>query len=143
MKKSALIIIAIFFAITGVLAQTPNEFKYQAVLRNADGTIIAGESVTVNISILQGNTIGISVFNETHIVSTTAQGLINLNIGSVSDLSVVDFSADTYFIEITVNNIVMGTSQLLSVPYALQAKIAETADYNTLTNLPSLFSADY
>lgn len=144
MKKLSLILLSILFAITGVLAQTPNEFKYQAVLRNADGTIIVEESVTVDISILQGSESGISVFDETHSVTTTAQGLINLNIGSVEDLSILDFSADTYFIEISINSTVMGTSQLLSVPYALTAKnvendLVDDADADPTNEFQDLF----
>ena len=122
MKKLTLLLVAILFAVTGILAQTPNQFKYQAVLRNADGTIMAEESVTVDIDILQGSATGTSVFTEQHSVTTTAQGLINLNIGSVSDMSVVDWSSATYFIEISVNGTEMGTSQLLSVPYAMYAE---------------------
>ncbi len=125
MKKLSLVLVAILFAVTGILAQTPNQFKYQAVLRNADGTIMANEAVTVDISILQGSASGTSVFTEQHSVTTTAQGLINLNIGSVEDLSVVDWSSATYFIEISVNSTVMGTSQLLSVPYAMHASTVE------------------
>jgi len=125
MKKISLIIVAIIFTITGIFAQTPNEFKYQAVLRNAEGAIMPEESVTVDISILQGSVTGPSVFDETHVVTTTAQGLINLNIGSINDMSAVDFSSDIYFVEITVNDVLMGTSQLLSVPYALMAKNVE------------------
>ena len=143
MKKLTLVLVAILFAITGILAQTPNEFKYQAVLRDASGAIMASEAVTVDISILQGSASGTSVFTEQHNVTTTAQGLINLNIGSVEDLSVVDFSADTYFIEISVNGTIMGTSQLLSVPYALQAKEVENVDYSQITNTPTLFDGDY
>ena len=136
MKKLSLVLVAILFAVTGILAQTPNEFKYQAVLRDAGGQIMEEEAVTVDISILQGSASGTSVFDEQHSVTTTAQGLINLNIGSVEDLSVVDFSADTYFIEISVNSTVMGTSQLLSVPYALYAKEVENVDYSQITNTP-------
>ena len=146
MKKLTLVLVAILFALTGIMAQTPNEFKYQAVLRDASGNILANQSVTVDISILQGSASGTSVFSETHNVTTTAQGLINLNIGSVEDLSVVDFNADTYFIQISVNSTVMGTSQLLSVPYALQAKTAEnvfSGDYNDLSNLPTLFDGAF
>ena len=143
MKKLTLVLVTILFAVTGILAQTPHLFKYQAVLRDESGAIMASEAVTVDISILKGSAGGTSVFDETHNVTTTAQGLINLNIGSVEDLSVVDFSNDTYFIEITVDGTVMGTSQLLSVPYALQAKTAETADYNSLTNLPTLFDGKW
>ena len=99
---------------------------------------MASEAVTVDINILQGSASGTSVFTEQHSVTTTAQGLINLNIGSVEDLSVVDFSSDTYFVEISVNGSVMGTSQLLSVPYALQAKEVESVDYLQITNTPDL-----
>ncbi len=122
MKKLTLVLVAILFAVTGVLAQTPNEFKYQAVLRDASGVVMASEAVTVDISILQGSASGTSVFTEQHSVTTTAQGLINLNIGSVEDMSSVDWSSATYFIEISVNSTVMGTSQLLSVPYAMYAE---------------------
>ncbi len=122
MKKVSLVLLAILLAVTGVLAQTPNEFKYQAVLRNADGTIMAEESVAVDISILEGSASGTSVFDESHSVTTTAQGLINLNIGSVENMSSVDWSADIYFVEISVNSTLMGTSQLLSVPYAMYAE---------------------
>lgn len=143
MKKITLLLTAILFTITGIFAQTPNQFKYQAILRDASGNILANEEADVDISILQGSATGTSVFDETHNVTTTAQGLINLNIGSVSDMSVIDWSADIYFVEITVNGTIMGTSQLLSVPYALYAKIAETADYNNLTNLPTLFDGNW
>ena len=127
MKKLSLLLTAILFAVTGILAQTPNQFKYQAVLRNADGTIITDEEVVIDIAILQGSDSGTEVFAETYSVTTTAQGIINLNIGSQNDMSVVDWSADIYFIKITVDEIWMGTSQLLSVPYALHAETAETA----------------
>ena len=138
MKKLSLVLVAILFAVTGILAQTPNQFKYQAVLRDASGAIMASQAVTVDISILQGSASGTSVFTEQHSVTTTAQGLINLNIGSENDLSVVDWSADIYFIEISVNSTVMGTSQLLSVPYAMNAKTAETVDYANVTNTPTI-----
>ncbi len=121
MKKLTLLFVTLFL-ITGIMAQSPNQFKYQAVLRDAEGNIIAGENTIIDISILKGSVSGSSVFDEQHIVSTTERGVINLNIGSVSDLSVVDWSADTYFIEISVNGTLMGTSQLLSVPYALYAE---------------------
>ncbi len=127
MKKLTLVLVAILFAVTGIFAQTPNQFKYQAVLRDADGTIMTDENASVYLEILQGSISGTSVFDETHNVTTTAQGLINIDIGSEKDMSVVDWSADIYFIKITVNGTEMGTSQLLSVPYALHAETAETA----------------
>lgn len=141
MKKLTLVLVAILFAITGILAQTPNQFKYQAALRDVNGGVMASKSVIVDISILQGSVTGTSVFTEQHSRTTTEQGLINLNIGSASSLSVIDWSAAIYFIKISIDGTEIGTSQLLSVPYALQAKTAETAetaDYNNLTNLPTI-----
>jgi len=143
-KISVVLIITLIhqFSITSVMAQTPNQFKYQAVLRDASGNILANQNVKVDIAILQGSASGTSVFSETHNVTTSAQGLINLNIGSVSDLSVVDFSADTYFVQITVDGTIMGTSQLLSVPYALTAKNVETVHFSQITDKPTTIS-DY
>ena len=121
MKKFTSLLVALFI-VTGILAQAPAQFKYQAVLRDADGQIMANEDVTLDISILRSDVSGSSVFDEQHIVTTTELGVINLDIGSVSDLSTVDWGADSYFIEISVNGTVMGTSQILSVPYALYAE---------------------
>lgn len=112
MKKIILSLIGIISCIS-LLAQAPNQFKYQAVLRNADGSVMAEESVTILISILKSD-LTTTVFEETHNTTTTKQGLIALNIGSIEDLSVVDWTSDEYFIEISVNGTVIGTSQLLS-----------------------------
>lgn len=151
-KKINFLVLAMFLSITSAIAQIPSQFKYQAVLRDANGNIMSNEDIDLSISILQGSASGTSVFTETHSTTTTAQGLINLNVGSIEDLSIVDFSSDIFFIEISMNGTVMGTSQLLSSPCALAAKtaktaetagIAETADYNSLSNLPTLFSGSY
>ncbi len=138
MKKISVVFVVILITITGILAQTPEMFKYQAVLRDGGGIIKANETVTIDISILQSD-LTTSVFYETHAdIITTAQGLINLNIGSIENMNGVDWTADEYFIEITVNGTVMGASQLLSVPYAIQAKEVENVDYSQITNIPNL-----
>jgi len=85
------------------------------------------------ISILKSD-LTTSVFKETHATTTTAQGLINLDIGSIEDLSAIDWSIDTYYIEISVNGTAIGTSQLLSVPYALHSKTAEAVSSYTETD---------
>ncbi len=138
MKKITLILVAVLFAVTGIFAQTPMQFKYQAILRDAGGTAITNEAEVVVIDILEGSAAGVSIFNETHNVTTTSQGLINLNVGSINDMSGIDWSANTYFIKITVGSTVMGTSQLLSVPYAMTAKTAETIDYTNVANTPAI-----
>ncbi len=126
MRKLSLLLVFAVLAISSAFAQTPEQFKYQAVLRNADGDIMASETVNVNIKILQGAADGTEVFSEDHLnINTSAQGLININIGDTEDLSTIDWANDTYFIKISVNGAELGTSQLLSVPYALNAKTAE------------------
>jgi len=128
MKQLKIILIVLLLYMQGIQAQTPSQFKYQAVLRDINGEALTNQPVDIEVVILKGSTVGESVFSENHSLTTNAQGLINVNIGSVNDLSVIDWSADNYFIQISVDGNIMGTSQLLSVPYALSAQKAETYD---------------
>jgi len=126
MKKTILLSILLLVTTINIFAQSiPNQFKYQAVLRDASGELLINESVDLDIVLLQGSPTGTIVFTENHNLTTTTQGLINLNIGSINDLSMVEWATDTYFVEISINGVVMGTSQLLSVPYALHANTVE------------------
>jgi hypothetical protein len=141
--KLGFLYIIFLFSFVSLQAQTPQQFKYQAVLRDLSGNVIADEQKNIQIEILKGSTSGIVVFSETHSVTTTSNGNINLNIGSQNSMSAIDWSVDSYFLKISVDNIEFGISQLLSVPYALNAQFAETADYNSLSNLPILNSANW
>jgi hypothetical protein len=108
------------------IAQAPGQFKYQAVLRDAVGVTVANQSVSVIIDILAGSAAGTSVYNETHAVTTTSLGVINLNIGNGSVNSGVfaniNWSTNTYWVKATVNGTEISNGQLLSVPYALSVK---------------------
>ncbi len=108
-------------------SQTPSSFQYQAVLRDASGGILANQEVEIGIAILQGSITGTEVFSETHLVTTNSFGLANLQIGSVNTtgMEAINWGADPYFVQVSVDGIIMGTSQLLSVPYALYAKSVE------------------
>lgn len=121
MKKLNILLISLLLVSIG-FAQTPQQFKYQAVLRDGSGEILSNETVNIQIDILEGTSTGTTVFTELHSgITTTEQGLINLNIGSIEDLSVVTWNSDDYFIKISVDGIEMGTSQILSVPYAIHS----------------------
>jgi len=136
MKKLSILLFAFSLTASGIIAQTPQMFKYQAVLRDSEGNIMADETVTIDIAILHSD-LSTVAYSESHVgIVTTELGLMNLNIGSEGDLSVVDWSADDYFFELAVNGIVMGTSQILSVPYALLSKNVENIDYSQITNTP-------
>ncbi|MBN2773567.1 MAG: hypothetical protein JXR31_04915, partial [Prolixibacteraceae bacterium] len=110
-----------------VLAQIPQAFKYQAVLRDASGQVLANQEVVISVSILQGSALGAEVFAESHELATNGFGLVNLSIGEIEPImfSSIDWSMGPYFVKIAVDGIEMGTSQLLSVPYALHAGSVE------------------
>ncbi|MEI6852809.1 MAG: tail fiber domain-containing protein [Bacteroidota bacterium] len=148
MKKSITILVLLaLVAVKGVFSQTPQQFKYQAVLRDASNVIVASTAKTVVINILQGSASGSSVYQETHSITTTAQGVINLNIGGGTVNSGVfaniPWSTNPYWVKVTVDGVEISNGQLLSVPYALNAKYAESSNYNNLTNLPSLFDGSW
>lgn len=143
MKKFYFFIMLSILAIN-LYAQAPEGFKYQAVLRNTSGEIIATTDAEVEIIILQGSENGTEVYAETHDITTNSYGLFTLNIGdgSTSDnLGDIDWANGPYFIEVNVDGSTMGTSQLLSVPYARYAEDAGNAfsgDYDDLANTPDL-----
>lgn len=128
-------IILTFFAIAAIalttFGQAPEGFKYQAVVRDNSGIIIANQNVGVQMTVQQGNIGGTAVYQETFLPTTNAFGLVNLEIGTgitTDDFTSIDWSAGPYFIETAIDAaggtsyVVVGTSQLMSVPYALYAK---------------------
>jgi len=127
MKKIILTLASVIFSIL-IFAQSPQSFKYQAVYRDNTGDIITDQSIAVQIRILQGSATGTEVFTETHNTSTNAFGLFNIEIGSVNptDFASIDWASGPYYVNTIINGTDFGTSQLLSVPYALHAKTAET-----------------
>jgi hypothetical protein len=122
--KKLITILGVVFINTLLFGQSPESFKYQAVIRDASGNIKAGANVSILISILKNSSMGQLVFAETQNTTTNAFGLVNLEIGSVNKTGIdtLDWSAGPYYIKVSVDGIDMGTSQLLSVPYALYAK---------------------
>ena len=150
MKKTTLLIVSIIIYCFYSTAQAPQSFKYQAVARDASGEVLANQQVNFQISILQGSETGTSVYSETHVDSTNQFGLVTLEIGTgttTDDFTAIDWGSDTYFIQIEMDAsggtsyTLMGTSQLLSVPYALHAKTAFnifSGDYSDLTNKPEI-----
>jgi len=123
-------IVLLLAAYTICFAQAPGKMNYQAVLRDASGEILKNSHVTLNILILQGSPSGSAVFSETHSTSTNAFGLADLEIGSEdpTGFAGIDWADGPYYVKIRVNGTEMGTSQLLSVPYALYARDVENAE---------------
>jgi len=113
------------------MAQSPFKMSYQSVIRNDADELVADKNVSVRISIHQGSVFGSVVYSETHTISTNANGLATLQIGGGTvvngSIAGIDWSAGPYFIKSETdpnggtNYSIAGTSELLSVPYALYA----------------------
>jgi hypothetical protein len=133
MKKLYTILIALL--VTGsTFAQAPEKMSYQAVVRDAANTLVTNQSVGMQISILQTTPMGTAVYIETQTPTTNVNGLVTLEIGGNSatvvsgTFSTIDWGAGPYFIKTETDPsggssyTITGTSQLMSVPYALYAK---------------------
>jgi hypothetical protein len=112
-------------------AQAPSGMSYQAIVRDSGGDLVASTTVGMQISILAGTAQGTAVYTETQSPSTNANGLVSLEIGTGStndNFATIDWASDSYFIKTETdptggsNYSITGTSQLMSVPYALYAK---------------------
>lgn len=125
-------IILFFFFVNLLYSQAPGAFSYQAVARDADGAIIANENVTLEIEVIKNAIDGESVYKESHSLTTPSSGIISVYVGKGSVLSgnfnSIDWSTGSYFLKTYFNGIEMGTSQIMSVPYALYAQHAETVE---------------
>jgi hypothetical protein len=113
-------------------AQAPQQFTYQAVVRSTSNALVSNAPVGVRITLLQGSAVGTNVYQETHTPTTNANGLMTVKVGNGTvvsgSFSGIDWSTGTYFIETEIDPnggtsySISGTSQLLSVPYALYAE---------------------
>ncbi len=109
-------------------------FKYQAVIRNANGDLLVNQQVSFKTTILSGSAIGTEIYSETHTVGTNGYGVVNLNIGNGTAVSGsysnIDWSSATHFLKTELDITggssyqFMGTSQILSVPYAEYAEMS-------------------
>jgi hypothetical protein len=152
--------LAVLSITLNLFAQAPQKMSYQCVVRNRRGAFIANQSVGIRISILQGSTSGNIVFQETYNPNpqTNAYGLVTIEIGGgipiSGTFSSINWASGTYYLKTETylaggtNYTIVGTSQLLSVPYALYAKTSETSsnavtltDDQTITGFKS-FSQD-
>jgi hypothetical protein len=130
--KRIFTIAAVLIMTATVWAQIPEKMSYQAVVRNSGNALVATQAVGMQISILQGGATGTVVYVEKQSPTTNANGLVSLEIGTGTVVSgnftTIDWANGTYFIKTETDPTggtsytITGTSQLMSVPYALYAK---------------------
>ena len=132
-----------FFSLSSAFAQAPQKMSYQAVIRNASNALVANANVGMRISVLQGTANGTAVYVETQTATTNINGLVTVEIGSGTVVSgtfaSINWGTNTYFIKTETdptggtNYTIVGTSQFLSVPYALFASNSGSSTNNWTT----------
>ena len=140
MKKLLLTITGFVLTLLS-FAQSPNLLNYQGVARNGVGNVLPNQPVGLRLSILNGGPTGPAVYSETRNVTTNMFGLFNVQVGSpgaitstgtVAGINWTAFGAGsgTKFLKVEIdaqggtNYFNVGSTQLVSVPYALNAAAA-------------------
>jgi len=133
--------LSLFFAcvISLIIIQAqvpPQAFNYSAVARNPLGQPIANSTIGIQINIIKSSTTGVSQYMENHFVNTDDFGLFNLIVGAGAvqsgSMSSIDWGSDDFYLRVGMdanggtNFLTMGTTQLMSVPYALHAATADS-----------------
>jgi len=125
-------------SVSSAFAQSPEKFNYQGVIRDNTNSPIVSQNVSLRFSIHESSASGTVVYQEDHVASTSAIGLVNLVVGDgtnpVGNLGSINWGADSYYLEVELDEnggtsySSMGTAQLLSVPFALFANSSGSTD---------------
>lgn len=127
-----------------IFGQSPQAFNYQGVARDLSGDPITNQNIGLRIAVLQGSASGMEVYKETHNTATSDLGIFSLQIGTGSvvngDFEMIDWGIESHFLQIELdenggsNYQVIGTNELLSVPYALYAEQAGNSTWESNNN---------
>lgn len=114
---------------TDTHAQAPEKINYQAVIRDGSGNVLTNTVIGLKIEIYQNSSSGTLVFSESHTPTTNSYGIANVVIGTGTAISGsiggIDWGSGPYYLTSSVDPsggssyTVTGSSQLVSVPYAL------------------------
>jgi hypothetical protein len=144
MKK--LITLLAIIASIATFAQAPQGFNYQATVRNSSGVLIVNQIVLVKFKVLQNSDTGTIVYSENQTANTDDLGHIALVVGqgtaTTGTFSNINWGTGSYYLGIELNTgtgyVAMGTTQLLSVPYALYSNRSG----NSQPNLASVLAVN-
>jgi hypothetical protein len=112
-------------------SQIPQGISYQAIALNSSGNPVVSSNVGLRLSVLDNAATGTLLYTETHTKTTNPQGLFNVVIGqgaaTIGTFSTINWGTNSKFLKVELdaaggtNYVLVGTTQLLSVPYALTA----------------------
>lgn len=111
-------------------AQAPQKFNYQGIARTSAGLALGNKNLSIRISIMDGNNDAANVlYAESQKVTTNTSGLYNLGIGGgtaiTGTMDGINWGSGDKYIKVEMDPeggtayADLGTTQLLSVPYAL------------------------
>ena len=128
-----ILLITNYFALTTCMAQAPQGIPYQAIARNASGQAIASTAVKVRFSIRDSIATGAIKYQETHNPTTSALGLFSVNVGMGTvvsgTFSGINWGKNAKFLQVEMDPAGgttftdLGTTQMMSVPYALYSSL--------------------
>jgi len=126
MVKKIVTLFATILIVISIFAQVPQKMSYQAIVRNSYNVLVTNKKVSMKISILQNQS---PVYVELQNTTTNENGLINVEIGNGIVLSGVfaniEWGKGIFYIKTETDPdggtyySIVGSSELLSVPYAL------------------------
>lgn len=129
--KSILLCAILCSIMLASFAQAPSKFNYQGAARDASGTALVNQNISLRISVIDSTATGNVVYTETHSATTNANGLFSLAIGdgtpTLGTMGAINWSANDKFIKVEMdenggaNYTDLGTTELLSVPFAMYA----------------------
>jgi len=132
MKRNLLSLLLTLIGTMSLYAQVPQAFEYSSIIRNNSGELLNSQPIGCRISIHDSTVNGTILYQETFVDTTNNFGLINLQIGNglttIGSFAEISWGINSKFMEIEIDPsggtsyISMGTTQLLSVPYALFAE---------------------
>lgn len=140
--KKLLLLSALFISFL-TFAQVPQGISYQAIALNSSGTPVVSSNVRLKLSILDVSATGTVLYSETHLKTTNPNGLFTLTIGQGTVVSgvfnTINWAANSKFLKVEMDATggttyaLVGTTQLLSVPYALAADSLVTSPGEGIT----------
>lgn len=156
MKKTLLLLVALFFVEVAYAQNSGLGFNYQAVVRNADGMLLANNDVTLRVSLYPGQMAAAPTWVEHHAVHTDISGAFGITVGHgnraansvAANFADINFAAVYYWmkIEILEGSVYreVSFSQLPSAPYCEVAHNAEAVPVGCImpfagpaTNIPA------
>lgn len=136
-RKIILLFLAIF-TFSFVAAQVPQAINYQAIARDGAGNILANQAVGIKINILNNAPTGPVEYSERHTTTTNQFGLFTLQVGRgvpiTGAFANIQWTNANQWLQVEMDPnggtsyYLMGTSELITVPFAFYANEVENVD---------------